>query len=153
MRTQPNVVFTAVCSPFCPWRKSLWSNKFAWSVSINSVTSESLNTGKSGYFKCGCIFLISETSCRLNSIFKLCTIQADISVQPDIDVELTSIDTVAESISCDFDRALVTLSFLCFPLRFNHCANSFLDMLVSEPRSNKALVFIKVCPFDSFTGI
>ena len=32
-------------------------------------------------------------------------------MQPDTDVELTSADMIAESILCDFDRALVTLSF------------------------------------------
>ena len=98
-------------------------------------------------------FLISETSYRLSGISKLCTTQADISVQPDKDVELISNDTVAKSILCDFDRALVTLSFFCFPVRFNLCATSFLSKVVSEPQSNKALVFIKICPFDSFTGI
>ena len=71
-------------------------------------------------------------------------------VEPDTNVELISNDTVAESISCDLDRALVTLSFSCFPLRFNLCAMSFLNKVVSEPQSNKALVSMKVRPFDSF---
>ena len=115
--------------------------------------AESFNTGKSTSFKCGCIFLISETSYRLNGIFKLCTTQADICVQPDTDVELTSNDTVAESILCEFDRAIVTLSFFCFPLRFNLWATSFLNKVVSEPQSNTALVSMKVCQFDSFSGI
>ena len=97
--------------------------------------------------------MISETSYRLNCIFKVCTPQADICVEPDTDVELISNDTVTESILCDLDRALVTLSFSCFPLRFNLCAMSFLNKVVSEPQSNKALVSMKVCPFDSFTGI
>ena len=104
-------------------------------------------------FRCGCIFLISETSYRLNSIFKLCTSQADICVQSDTDVELISNDTVAESILYGFDRALVILNDFCFPLRFNLCTTSFLKKVVSEPQSIKALVSMKVCPFDSFTGI
>ena len=104
-------------------------------------------------FRCGCIFLISEMPYRLNDIFKLCTIQADICVQPDTDVELISNDNVAESILCGFDRALVTLNFFCSLLRFNLCATPFLKKVVSEPQSNKALVSMKVCPFDSFTGI
>ena len=97
--------------------------------------------------------MISETSYRLNGIFKLCTTQADISVEPDTDVKLISSDTVAESILCDLDRALVTLSFSCFPLRSNLCSMSFLNKVVSKPQSNKALVSMKVCPFDSFTRI
>ena len=97
--------------------------------------------------------MISETSHRLNGIIKLCTTQADICVQPDIDVELISNDTVAESILWDFDTALVTVSFYFFPLRFNLCVTSFLNKVVSEPQSNKLLVFMKVCPFDSFTKI
>ena len=101
----------------------------------------------------GVFFLNSETSYRLNGIFKLCTTQADICVQPDTDVELTSNDTVAESILCEFDRAIVTLSFFCFPLRFNLWTTSFLNKVVSEPKSNTALVSMKVCQFDSFTGI
>ena len=99
------------------------------------------------------IFFISETSYRLNGSFKLCTTQANISVEPDTDVELISNYTVAESILYDFDRTLVTLSFSCFPLRFNLCATSFLNKVPSEPQSNKALVSMKVCPFDCFTGI
>ena len=71
----------------------------------------------------------------------------------DTDVELISNDTVAESILRDLDRALVILSFSCFPLRFNLCAMLFLSKVVSEPQSNKALVSVKVCPFASFTGI
>ena len=74
-------------------------------------------------------------------------------MQPDTDVELISNDNVAESILCGFDRALVTLNFFCFLLRFNLCVTSFLKKVVSEPQSNKALVSMKVCPFDSFTGI
>ena len=74
-------------------------------------------------------------------------------VEPDTDVELISNDTVAESISCDLDRALVILSFSCFPLRFNLCVMSFLNKVVSDPQSNKALDSTKVCAFDSFTGI
>ena len=97
--------------------------------------------------------MISETSHRLNGIFKLCTTQADICVQPDIDVELISNDTVAESILWDFDTALVTVSFYFFSLRFNLCVTSFLNKVVSQPQSNKLLVFMKVCPFDSFTKI
>ena len=88
------------------------------SVPINTVTYESFNSGKSMSFRCGCIFLISEMSYRLNNIFKLCTIQANICVQPDTDVELILNDTVAELILCEFDRALVALNFFCFPLRF-----------------------------------
>ena len=61
-------------------------------------------------------------------------------------------DNVAESILCGFYRALVTLNFFCSPLRFNLCATPFLKKVVSEPQSNKALVSMKVCPFDSFTG-
>ena len=141
MRTQP-VVFTAVGSPFYPWQKSLWSNKSLWSVHINNVTSESFSTGKSMSFRWECIFFISETLYRLNGIFKLCSTQADICVEPDIDVELISNDTVPESILYDLDRALVTISFSCFPSRFNLCAVSFLKV-VSEPQSNKALVSIK----------
>ena len=80
------------------------------------MTSESVNTGKSIFFRSGCIFLISEMSYRLKGIFKLSTTQADIFVQPDTDVELISNDTVAESILCEFDRPLVILSFFCFPL-------------------------------------
>ena len=99
------------------------------------------------FFRCGCIYLISETSYRLNGIFKLCTTQADICVQPDTVVELILNDTVAESILCGFDRASVALNFFCFPLRFNLCATSFLKKVVSEPQSNKALVSMKVCPF------
>ena len=98
-------------------------------------------------------FFISETSCRLNGILKLCTTQADICVKPDTDVELISNDTVAESILCDPDRALVKLSFSCFPSRFNHSAMSFLSKVLSEPQSNKALVSMQICPFDNFTGI
>ena len=86
-------------------------------------------------------------------IFKLCAIQADICVELDTDLELTSNDTVAEWILCDLDRALVTLSFSCFPLRFNLCVMSFLNKVVSDPQSNKALDSMNVCPFDSFTGI
>ena len=74
-------------------------------------------------------------------------------MQRDTDVELISSDTVAESILCGFDRALVTVNCFCFPLRFNLCATSFLKKVVSEPQSNKALVSMKVCPFDSFTGM
>ena len=62
-------------------------------------------------FRCRCI---SETSCRLKGIFKSCTIQADICKQPDTDVEIMSNGLVAESILCDFDRALLTLSFFVF---------------------------------------
>ena len=83
----------------------------------------------------------------------MCTTQADICVQPDIDVELISNDTVAESILWDFDTALVTVSFYFFSLRFNLCVTSFLNKVVSQPQSNKLLVFMKVCPFDSFTKI
>ena len=133
MGTQPNVVFTTVGSPFCPWRKSIWSNKFAWSVPINNVTSESFSTGKSLSFRWGCIFLISETLYQINGIFKLCTTQADICVESDADVELVLNDTIAESILCELDRALVTLSFSCFPLSFYLCAMSFLNKVVSEP--------------------
>ena len=97
--------------------------------------------------------MISETSHRLNGIIKLCTTQADICVQPDIDVEFISNNTVAESILWDFDTALVTVSFYFFPLRFNLCVTSFLNKVVSEPQSNKLLVFMKVCPFDRFTKI
>ena len=68
-------------------------------------------------FRCGCIFLISETLYRLNGIFKLCTTQADICVQPGTDAELISNDTVAESILYEFDRALVTLIFFLFSFR------------------------------------
>ena len=74
-------------------------------------------------------------------------------MEPDTDVELTSNDTVAESISCDLDRALVALSFSCFLLRFIFCAMSFLNKVVSGRQSNKVLVSMKVCPFDSFTEI
>ena len=117
---------------------------------VNSVTFESFNTEKLMSFRCGCIFFNSETSYRLNGIFKLCTTQADICVQPDTDVELTSNDTVAESILYEFDRAIVTLSFFCFPLRFSLWTTSFLNKVVSEPQSNTALVSMKVCQFDSF---
>ena len=101
----------------------------------------------------GYTFFISETSYRLKGILKPCTTQPDISVQPHTDVELISNDTVVESILCEFDRALVTLSFFCFPLMFNYCATSFLNKVVSEPQPNKALVSVKVYSFDSFTGI
>ena len=123
------------------------------SVPINTVTYESFNSGKSMSFRCGCIFLISETSYRLKSIFKLCTSQADICVQPDTDFELISNHTVAELTLCGFHRALVILNDFCFPLRFNICTTSLLKKVVSEPQSNKALVSMKVCPFDSFRGI
>ena len=96
----------------------------------------------------GVSFFNSEMSYRLN--FKLCTTQADICVQPDTDVELTSNDTVAESILCEFDRAIVTLSLICFPLRFSLWTTSFLNKVVSEPQFNTALVSMKVCQFDSF---
>ena len=97
--------------------------------------------------------LISETLYQLNSIFKFCTTEADICVEPDTDVELIPSGTVAESILCDLDRALVIVSFSCFLLRFNLCTMSFLSKIVSEPQFNKALVSMKVCPFDSFMGI
>ena len=42
---------------------------------------------------------------------------------------------------------------LCVHLRFNLCRRSFLNNEVSEPQSNKALVFLKVCQFDSFMSI
>ena len=146
---KPNLMFfNAVGSPFFLWQKSLWSNKSAWSVSIVSVTSESFNAGKSMSCRCRCIFLISETSYRLKGFFKLCTFQVDICVQLCTDFELISNDSVAESILCDFDRVLVTLSFFCFAWRFNLSATSFLNKVV--PQSNKAL---KVYPFDSFIGI
>ena len=74
-------------------------------------------------------------------------------MKPDTDVELISNDRVAESILCDPDRALVTQSFSCFPSRFNHSAMSFLGKVLSEPQSNKALVSMQICPFDSFMGI
>ena len=96
--------------------------------------------------------MIYETSYRLKGIFKLCTTQPDICVQPDVDVEFISKDTVDESILCEFDRALFILSFFCFPLIFNLCATSFLNKVLSEPQSNKALVSMKVCPFNSFMG-
>ena len=76
-----------------------------------SATFEFFNTGKSMSFRCGYIFLISQTSYELNGIFKLCTTQADICVQPDTDVELMSNDT-AESILCDLDRAMIFSVFL-----------------------------------------
>ena len=120
---------------------------------INNVTSESFSAGKSTSFRCGCICLVSETSHRLNGIFKFCTSQVNICVELDADAELISNDSVAESILCDLDRALVILSFSCFHLRFNLRAMSFLSKVVSEPQSNKTLVFMKVYTFDSFTGI
>ena len=67
-----------------------------------------------------------------------------------VDVELISNDTVAELILHDLDRALVTHSFSCFPLRFYRCATSFLNKLVPELVSECQLVQSnKVCPFDS----
>ena len=113
------------------------------------MTSESFNSGKSMCFRRGCIVLISERSYQLNGIFILCTTQTNICVQPDTDVELISNDTVAESILCEFDRTLVALRFFWFFLRFNLCPTSFLKKVVSEPQSNKTLVSMKVCPFDS----
>ena len=77
--------------------------------------------------------MISETLYQINGIFKLCTTQADICVESDADVELVLNDTIAESILCELDRALVTLSFSCFPLSFYLCAMSFLNKVVSEP--------------------
>ena len=73
-------------------------------------------------------------------------------MQPDTDAELISNDTVAESILCDFDRALFTVSFSYFPLRFNLCA-SFSKKVVSEPQFNKMPVSMKVWAFDSFMEI
>ena len=73
----------------------------------------------------------------------MCTTQANICVKPGADVELILDNTVAELILCKFDRALVTLSFFCFPRRFNLSATSY----------SKALVSMKICPFDSFMGV
>ena len=74
-------------------------------------------------------------------------------MQQDTDIKLISNDTVVESNLCDCDRALVTISCFCFPLRFHFCATFFLNKVVSEPQSINTLVSMKVCPFDSFTGI
>ena len=74
-------------------------------------------------------------------------------MQPDTDTGLISNDTVTESILCKFDRRLVTLNFFCFALTFNFYATSFLNKVVSEPQSYKALVSVKECLFDSFAGI
>ena len=101
----------------------------------------------------GVFYFIFKTSYRLNSIFKLCNTLADIYRRHDTDVELTLYDRVPESILCDFDRVLATLRFFCFILRLNLCATSLLNKVVSERQSDKVSVSVKVCSFDSFTGI
>ena len=97
-------------------------------------------------------FFISE-ACRLKGIFILRTIQVGTCVRPDANAELILNETVAESILCDFDKALVTLSFFYFPIRFNLCATSSFKKVVSEPQFNKVLVSLKVFSLDSFLGI
>ena len=88
---------------------------------------------------------------QLKAIFKSCTTWAYIFVQQDTGVKLISNDTVVESNLCECDRALVDQLFL-FSFKISLLRNVF-PQQVSEPQSINTLVSMKVCPFDSFTGI